>query len=290
MKPSFAIIGCGKVGTALGKYLVQRGYPAGGFASRNMASAKNAAEMAGADGRYFKYPWKAAITADIVLITTPDGAIADVCREVAAHRGFRENSIVLHCSGALPSTILADAKECGAAIGSMHPLQSFAEVRSENPFEGIMMSLEGDPDAVRCGHNMAVDLGAVPFVINTEGKILYHAGAVVASNYMVTLMALAIRLLMLSGVKDSEAFQILKPLVRGTLSNIERVGITNALTGPIARGDSQTVAAHISAIQQMAADLLELYKTMGKATIPIAVDKGTLSTEAAREILTLLTS
>jgi predicted short-subunit dehydrogenase-like oxidoreductase (DUF2520 family) len=288
MKSSFVIIGCGRVGTALGKYLAGCGYPAAGFSSRSLDSAKRAAMTAGVADKYFNNPWAAARQADIVFITTPDGAIADVCRELASNNGFRDGSVVLHCSGALPSTILASAKTHGVYIGSMHPLQSFAVDRPMNPFDKIMMAVEGDPEAVHAAQSIASDLGAIPFVIRTEGKTLYHAAAVVASNYLVTLMSLAFKLIGGSGVKESEAFNILYPLVKGTLTNIETAGIPQALTGPIARGDAKTVSAHISAIEDLEPDVLLLYKTLGRATIQIAKAKGTLSEDAAREILKLL--
>ena len=288
MKSSFAIVGCGRVGTMLGKYMVGCGYPAAGFTSRSADSAKRAAMTAGAGEKYFSNSWDAAKQADIVFITTPDGAIEDVCRELAAHDGFREKAVVLHCSGALPSTVLTPAKTCGAYTGSMHPLQSFAIEWPENPFDKIMMAVEGDPEAVHAAQMIASDLGAVPFVIRTEGKTLYHAAAVVASNYLVTLMAFAFKLIVGSGVNESEAFHVLKPLVKGTLANIETAGIPQALTGPIARGDAKTVADHISALQGLDPDILLLYKILGKAAVQVALAKGTLSEDVAREILSLL--
>jgi predicted short-subunit dehydrogenase-like oxidoreductase (DUF2520 family) len=288
MKSSFAIIGCGRVGTALGKYLVQFGYAAAGFASRNVDSARRAANLAGVEKNYFKNTWEATRGAEIVFITTPDGAIEDICQEIMENGGIREKMVILHCSGALPSTVLSSAKAFGAYTGSMHPLQSFAIEQAENPFDHIMMAIEGDPEAVHVAQAIASDLGACPFVIKTEGKTLYHAAAVVASNYLVTLMSLAFKLIAASGVKESEAFHVLKPLVKGTLTNIETTGIPQALTGPIARGDSKTVSDHIASIRECAPDIIELYKILGRATVQIARDKGTLSAQAAQEILKLL--
>lgn len=288
MKFSFAIIGCGRVGTALGKHLAKSGYPAAGFASRSVDSARRSAMAAGVADHYFRYAWEASRQADVVFITTPDGEIADICLDLAANGGIREKTVIFHCSGALPSTVLSSAKARGAYVGSMHPLQSFALDRAGNPFDHIMMAVEGDPEAVHLAQLIASDLGALAFVIKTEGKTLYHAAAAVASNYLVTLMSLAIKLIAASGVKESEAFQILRPLVNGTLTNIETAGIPEALTGPIARGDCKTVADHITGIQNLGPDVLLLYKTLGRATVQIARDKGTLSADAALELLNLL--
>lgn len=285
MKPSFAVVGCGRVGSALGRHLAGAGYRPAGFSSSRHKSARAAADLAGATDKWFADPWDAARDADILLITTPDGVIAETCRKIVENDGIRKGVVVLHCSGVLPSTILAPAAVAGARTGSMHPLQSFAAQKSDNPFAGIMVAVEGDVVAVEVAQAMASDLGATPFVIRTEGKTLYHASAVLASNYLVTLMSFAVDLMAASGARKEDAFRILKPLVAGTLHNIETLGITDALTGPIARGDADTVAAHLTALQGISDDIPELYKNFGKATVPIARAKGTLSKESARRLL-----
>lgn len=288
VKPSFAVVGCGRVGLAFGRHLAGAGYRPAGFSSTLSESARAAADLAGSPDKWFTHPWDAARDADILLITTPDGVIAETCRKIAEKGGIRKGAIVLHSSGALPSTILKPAKPCGAWIGSMHPLQSFAAQHPDNPFAGIMVAVEGDADAVETARAMASDLGAIPFAIRTDGKTLYHASAVLASNYLVTLMSFAVDLMAASGARKEDAFRILKPLVAGTLHNIETLGVTDALTGPIARGDVDTVAAHIAAIQGLSADMLELYKQLGKAAIPIALARGTLSEEAAHRLSEIL--
>jgi predicted short-subunit dehydrogenase-like oxidoreductase (DUF2520 family) len=289
MKPSFAVVGCGRVGTAFARYLAGAGYRPAGFSSRRPESARTAATLAGAPDKWFAESWDAARTADILLIATPDGLIAETCLEIFEKCRIREDAVVLHCSGMLPSTILASAADAGAKIGSMHPLQSFAARQyTDNPFAGIMMAIEGDAAAIETSRMMAEDLGATPFVIRTDGKTLYHAAAVAASNYLATLIAVAVKLMAASGAPEKDAFRILKPLVMGTLDNIETLGATDALTGPIARGDVDTVAAHLTAIGNMSADMLKFYKQMGRATVPLARSKGTLSEEAARRLLEIL--
>ena len=302
MKSSFAIIGCGKVGKSLGKYLAEAGYRPAGFASRRFSSAKSAAEVAGVPGRCFEKIWEASRIADIVFITTPDDTINGVCALIAENNGFAPNAIVFHCSGALASTELAPSINAGTGvmagvmIGSMHPLQSFATEnsgKSVNPFQNIMMAVEGVPVAVRKAREIASDLGATPFTIRTRGKILYHAAAVVASNYLVTLMDLAIQLMAASGVSETDAFDILTPLIKGTLSNIKSTGIPDALTGPISRGDVGIVEKHVHAIQALSDEkgraMADYYTQNGRQTIRIAREKGTLSEEAAEKLLRILT-
>jgi len=295
MKPSFAIIGCGKVGMALAEHLPGAGYRPKGFSSRSSDSARQAAGIAGVPDRWFENVWDAAKDADIVFITTPDGLIKESSRIISENKGFRENTVVLHCSGALASTVLAlvepGKKLSRIKIGSMHPLQSFAagqSGKSDNPFENIIMAVEGDPLAVEKAREIAMDLGAKPFTIQTEGKILYHAAAVVASNYLVTLMDLAIKLMAASGVSESEAFEILKPLIKGTLTNIENTGIPDALTGPIARGDAGVVEKHVQEIRSLSADQADFYSINGVETIKVARAKGSLSEDAAKKLIKIL--
>lgn len=290
MKPSFAITGCGKVGTALGKFLVRVGYRPAGLACKNLSSAKRASEIIGSDN-FSRIPWEITKKADIVFITTPDSAIADTCNDISLHSGFRKNAVALHCSGALPSTILSSAKKCGAFIGSMHPLQSFASVEIEkNPFQDIIISLEGEENAINAARKIATDLGATCFTIQTKAKTLYHASAVAASNYLVTLINLSLELIKTAGISDTDALKALKPLIEGTLSNIEKAGIAKALTGPIARGDIETVKRHLEKIGSNTPGLLDLYKALGFHTIDIAMAGGGLSKEDAQKLKKITSS
>lgn len=288
MKPSFAIVGCGKVGKVLGKFLTAAGYKAAGFASRSLRSARQAADLA-CSGHCRVAPWEVTRQAGIVFITTPDGAIQESCDSISRNNGFADQAVVLHCSGALPSTILSTAKAGGAYTGSMHPLQSFSSADYDlNPFQGIIVAVEGDNQAVQAAKAIASDLGATTVSLLTEAKTLYHASAVVASNYLVTLLYLAFRLINAAGITGQDAFLVLKPLIDGTLANIKKIGIPEALTGPIDRGDVQTVARHVKEISAKNPELLALYKTLGLHTIAIAEAKGTLSASAAEQLKKIL--
>lgn len=286
MKPSFSIVGCGRVGTALAKFLAKSGYIPAGFASKSLSSAKRTAALIGSDN-FTDILWEVTSKADIVFITTPDGVIEDVCKNIADNKGFNPDSIVLHCSGALTSNILSSAKTCcGASIGSVHPLQSFASTTEYdiNPFSDVVTSVEGDEKAVNAAKLIVDDLGSVCISIKTDAKVLYHASAVVASNYLVTLLNLSLDLIAQAGVPAKEAFMGLKPLILGTLSNIEKMGIADALTGPIARGDIQTIENHLSEIASKMPTLLPLYKILGLNTIEIVKAKKTITDSAAEKI------
>jgi predicted short-subunit dehydrogenase-like oxidoreductase (DUF2520 family) len=285
---TFAIIGCGKVGITLAWHLAQIGFVPAGFSSRRSASAHAAAETAG-DGRVCRDPRDATGDADVVFITTPDAAIQTVAKDLAEREGLKRGAVVLHCSGVLPSTILAPVHACGAHAGSLHPLQSFAEPSfPSNPFRGIVMAGEGEPRALDMARAIATRLKAKFLAIETANKTLYHAAAVVASNYLVTLLDVAKQLLEGCGIAPEEALDVLMPLVRGTLANIESRGVNGALTGPIARGDWETVDAHCRKIAQSLPGLLSFYQEMGRHTLPLAKAGGALDKDNQRALKNLL--
>jgi len=288
MKPTFAIVGCGKVGVTLARHLAAADYRPLSFASRRTASAHAAAEAAGG-GKVCGEVWDATGDADVVFITTPDAAIQSVAETLAARSALKRGAVVLHCSGALASTILAPVCKAGAHAGSLHPLQSFATpVLAHNPFQDIIMAAEGDDRALGVCREIAGALGAEFLTLETENKALYHAAAVVASNYLVTLLAVAVRLLEGSGIAPEAGLKVLLPLVRGTLQNVAERGIPQALTGPIVRGDGETVAAHCRKIGQSLPDLLPFYRLMGAHTLPLAEAQGGLDREARDALAALL--
>ncbi len=283
-KPSVAIVGCGKLGTALARRLAACGYPLAALASKRLSSARTLAARVRAESVSDR-AWEVLTAARVVFLTTPDGVIQDACEQIAGEGGWRPDTLVYHCSGAHSSALLAPARAAGAVVGSLHPLQSFASTAIKgNPFDGIVMSVEGDEQAVKTGHAIAEDLGATCFTIRTDTKTLYHASAVVASNYLVTLLEFAFRLIEAAGIDRRDAFGVLKPLIDGTLANVEAVGIPEALTGPVARGDVATVGAHLDAIAAQAPDLESLYKLLGRHTVAVATAKGALGEEQARAI------
>ncbi|NWH03658.1 DUF2520 domain-containing protein [Desulfobacter latus] len=287
-KRKFSVIGCGRVGICLAAFLFKRGYEPAGFFSRRRTSAQAARTAAGC-GRVFDTAVDCARAGDIVFITTPDGIIERICGDLAQQNALGPETMVFHMSGAHSSEILTQAKQAGAVVGSIHPLQSFTlyEPGQASPFEGINISVEGDPDAVSQGKDIAAALGAQAFAIPTESKTLYHASAVVASNYLVTLVRFALTLLMETGLREDVAFEILSPLIQGTLSNISAKGCTRALTGPVVRGDHETVSRHIVDIDEKTPEFSNLYRLLGAHTLDIAKAGQGLS-EEAEQILSKL--
>jgi predicted short-subunit dehydrogenase-like oxidoreductase (DUF2520 family) len=277
-------IGAGTVGTALAVLLNRKGYQVTGASSRSRSSAENLARAVNGCGA-LNSNQDAADSADIVFITTPDDAIAVVASQVEWHRGQG----VVHCSGADSTDILEPARKSGAMVGSFHPLQTFASVEQamEN-IPGSTFGVEAEEPLLGTLKNMAAALGGHWIELKASDKVAYHAAAVFACNYLVTLVKLATDLWQTFAVPPDQATKALLPLIRGTLHNIDTIGIPQCLTGPIARGDTGTIKKHLNALQGKRPALLSTYKELGRQTIPIALAKGRINKQQASELEAIL--
>lgn len=284
---SVAIIGAGKVGTTLAVALKKAGYSIAGISSRRHDSARAAARYAETEA--FSSHIELTTRASIIFITTPDRAIKKVCAGIAGAGGFKKGQVVLHTSGAHSSDILAPAKEKGAFVLSFHPLQTIPNVESglEN-LPGSYFTIEGDERAFPVAEKMVKALGGKLLSIPTEMKPLYHAAACVVCNYFVGLIDLGLQMMSALGVSRDEALNALMPLIEGTLNNIKRVGVPQALTGPIERGDADTIKAHLELMDKVMPEFTPLYKHLGAYTTGVAAAKGTLTEEKRTHLSKLL--
>jgi predicted short-subunit dehydrogenase-like oxidoreductase (DUF2520 family) len=277
-------IGAGTVGTALAARLGSRGYPVVAVSSRTRTSAEKLTALV-SGCHVFDTSQDVADNADLVFITTPDGAIPVVAAQVKWHAG----QSVVHCSGADSTASLEPARKLGAQVGVIHPLQTFASVTQaiEN-IPGSTFALEAEEPLLTTLKNIAADLAGYWIVLKASDKVVYHAAAVIACNYLVTLVKLATDLWQTFNIPPQQATRALLPLIRGTIHNIDTVGIPQCLTGPIARGDAGTVKKHLDALQQKAPDILSTYRELGLKTIPIALAKGKIKSDQADELKALL--
>jgi predicted short-subunit dehydrogenase-like oxidoreductase (DUF2520 family) len=277
-------IGAGTVGTALAARLAGKGYPVVAVSSRSQKSAQRLAQKI-KGCRVFDNSQAVADNAELIFITTPDDAIASVAAEVK----WRPGQSVVHCSGADSTDTLRPAKQAGARVGAFHPLQTFASPQQamEN-IPGSTFALEAEEPLLAIFKDMAAALDGQWVELKASDKVLYHAAAVFACNYMVTLVKLATDLWQTFGVPQEKAAKALVPLLRGTLHNIEAIGIPNCLTGPIARGDIGTINKHLDALKANAPHLLSTYRELGRQTIPIALAKGKIDELKAQELQMLL--
>jgi predicted short-subunit dehydrogenase-like oxidoreductase (DUF2520 family) len=277
-------IGAGTVGTALAVLLSGKGYRVTGVSSRSQASAERlAGQVAGC--RIMADKQSLADDSDLVFITTPDDAVAGVAAAIKWHAG----QSVVHCSGAASTDILEPARQAGAATGSIHPLQTLASVSEaiEN-IPGSTFGVEAEEPLLTTLKEMATALGGTWIELKASDKVAYHAAAVMACNYLVTLVKLATDLWQTFHVPPDQATRALLPLIRGTLHNVDTIGLPNCLTGPIARGDTGTIEKHLATLKDKTPAMLNTYRELGLQTIPISLAKGKINQSQAAALEAVL--
>lgn len=284
-----AIIGTGVVGTVLGLALKECGYTISGVADSNAEIAECVANRMGGVFSSTNIT-EVSKKATLILITTPDGAIAKTCQNIAFGGGFSRGDVVLHCSGALSSEILNSAHPCGACVASMHPMGVFADVETAlKQLSELYFCLEGDTGAVEAAEMIVKDMGGKPLRIQKEKKIWAHIAACLSSNYVLTLTGMAVQLLHHLQMSREEAMRILLPLLKGSTRALEEKGLPEALTGPIARGDVSTIKQHAEALQSDK-DVTRIYSLLGLKTLPIAQEKGTIKEDDLRNLKNIFDS
>ncbi len=279
--PTLGFIGIGTVGTALVEAFAQNGYRIVALFDRKPASSEALAKRLSSDVLDADSPQQVADQADVTFLTVSDDAIVSVADSVQ----WRARNSVVHCNGAASIDLLQRAQQQGAAVGALHPLQSFANVaQARKNIPGSAFAIEASTvEFEQVLHDMVNALGGTPLSLQGS-KVLYHASAVMASNYLVTLLELASGLWEHLGISQAEGLKALLPLVRGTVENLEAIGLPAALTGPIARGDVGTVKRHMLALGEEAPGLLALYRQLARHTLPIALAKGTIDSEVVARL------
>jgi predicted short-subunit dehydrogenase-like oxidoreductase (DUF2520 family) len=260
---TLSIIGAGRVGRAFGKLLRARGWHIGAVVTRSAASARAAVRAIGA-GQPCARLTPEIFAADVVLLTTPDSAIAATAAELVA-RGFAfsasrrslsgipasilHGKIILHTSGAIDSLALAPLARLGASVGSMHPFQTFG-ARGIPDLRGVTFTIEGDPRAVRMARRIARQLGGIPIQIPAAAKPAYHAAGGFAAAHVLALIEGGTQLLVALGIPRKLAQRGLLRMARQVLQNLETLGPRASWTGPISRGDFSTIAKHMAALRK----------------------------------------
>lgn len=254
--------------------------------NRSLASSQQAVDFIGSG---LAAPVTDLQPANIWLIATPDSQIETAYKQLQASGVLDQGAIVFHCSGSIGAALL-NSNNSDIRVASVHPIHSFADPqKSLTHFPGCHCAIEGQSDAVEILQTFFESIGALPFVIDSQHKALYHSATVMACNYLVSLMQTSQQILTAAGV-DSHNGNPLESLVRQTLNNYLDTNAASALTGPIARGDIKTVASHLNALEQESdGDLWQqVYTALGKATLPIASQQGQASISDLQQIKELL--
>ena len=270
MTISITFIGAGRVAKTLG-VLFQRN-PALqilDILSRSTESAQRTATFIGAGS--VAETFEQLRPASIFVLAVPDDQIAGCCAKLQQAGKLHRGVTVFHCSGALSSAELAAARATGAAVASVHPIRSFADPAAvADDFRGTWCGVEGDDAALAVLGPLFESFGARMVPVQRDAKTLYHAAAVFASNYVVTLMAVAQQAYIDAGIAPDVALALLAPLTRESVENVIRLGPAAALTGPIARGDHATVARQQQAVLEWDAGSGQLYAALANATRRLA--------------------
>ena len=293
-KWNIAIVGAGKVGSVLGKILVENGNTISCVVSRSKVSARKA-------GRFLRCKnvsdSLSAIPSqtDIVYITTPHSAVQDVATALSQveQLPFQRLS-VCHASGMLTSDVLEPLRRKGATVFSFHPLQTFP--RNFEPraiverARGIYYGVDGEPVAVRKAKAFASRLEGKVIVIPPELRTLYHAACVVASNHVTTLLWTLELMFDRLRTTERDFFRVFKPIIMATLHNNEMTSPARALSGPIARGGVETVRDHLVALRDHLPALIPYFATMSLETVKLAIAKGSIDSRQADALIHLIHS
>jgi predicted short-subunit dehydrogenase-like oxidoreductase (DUF2520 family) len=276
-----AVIGAGRVGTAVGVLLLRAGHRIVAVSGRTSTRERVARHLPGVD--VVDLP-AAAAAGELVILGVPDDHIASVAGEVASAGAVRSGQWFAHFSGATPLAALDALRERGGRRLSIHPLQTVPDVESaieRIPGSTVAVTAD-DEEGGALGEALARDLGGRPFRLADDDRATYHAAAVFASNDLVALSDLAHRLLGQAGVPDPGA--ALEPLQLATVRNVRRLGAGRALTGPAVRGDAGTIERHLRRLSTVAPEAVAPYVAMCRVQLDLATASSRLSPERRRAV------
>jgi len=249
-RPSITLVGPGNLGRVLGLALHAAGYHIEEIVSRDAPeSRKRARALARQVGAHAATYPNARLASDIIWLCASDDAIAPTAA-ILAKRGNWKGKIALHSSGARSSRELDPLRQRGAAVGSLHPMQTFVRA-SRATLAGVSFAVEGDPAAVRVGRRIARDLGGSVFTIRPEAKVLYHAIGSFCSPMIIATLATAERIAHAASIPPAAAKRIMHPILRQTIANYLAKGPAAAFSGPINRADINTIRKHLEALRHV---------------------------------------
>jgi predicted short-subunit dehydrogenase-like oxidoreductase (DUF2520 family) len=264
-KPGIAIIGAGRLGIPLADALAKAGYPVREIVYRNAKTLADRSHHLPRNLRQKARSWgNAKFETDVVWLSVPDRQIQPAAVRLAS-TGDWKDKIVFHSSGALTSDALRALKQKKAFVASVHPLMTF--VHSSKPqLRGVPFGLEGDPKAVRAARKIIKALQGEPFQLRKQDKPMYHAWGTFLSPLLLSFVTAAEQLARATGIPVQSARKKMLPIVLQTLSNYINRGPSQSFSGPLVRGDTAIVAAHLKALEEIPA-AREVYLALAKSAL-----------------------
>jgi len=283
-RPRIGFVGAGRVGLALGVAFHRAGWPVTAVFSRDRERRERFARLV-PDSIAAGTPQELLDSADLVMLTVPDDAVAEIAGSLRLYSG----QSIVHTNGLLGSEVLWPALAAGAAAGSFHPLVAFADPEAAvEALRGATVAVEGDPRLTPFLEDLARSVGATPILLDASHKAAYHAAAVLAAGGFVALLDTIVELGATFGLGEAAALDLYRPLLQRGLQNAGAIGVAGALTGPAVRGDAGTIAAHLEALHRDAPNAVGVYQALLRRQIAIARARGDLSVERAAALLALL--
>lgn len=282
------VIGAGRLGSALARGLMGKGFVMAGIIDRDPATARRLGnKLSLAIGPMSP---DAVPDADIVIIAVPDDEIEAVVSDLQAQScGRCRWPFVFHTSGALTSEILMPLKKCGIAGASFHPLQTFAGNDDDwKRLSAIYFGVEGDAAAIQKAEEIIRSFDSKPIQVPREFKMHYHLACTMGSNYLIALLVPVVELFQKMGFAEAEALDFLFPLLSTTVANLHENGLERALTGPLLRGDAGTVRKHLQVLEADFPAYTHLYQRMGEILLGLPAVQGKLSKQKYETIMELL--
>jgi predicted short-subunit dehydrogenase-like oxidoreductase (DUF2520 family) len=278
-RPATALIGTGRLSRALGPLLVERGYPVVAVVGRRASAARSVARsIPGASASIS--PLRSVSRAELILLAVPDREIEPLARRLARTNNLDwSRKVVLHHAGSLGLEVLEPLEQAGAAVGLLHPMQALGKPdAAREVLAGSRARIEGGPRAAATAGRLARDLGLValsfPGSLDEHGRRAYHAAASLASNDLVALIAVAADLLETTGLVREEAVEALVRLAMGTLTQTRDGDLGDALTGPVVRGDSKTVAEHLRVLELQSASHAQIHRLLSARLLNLVEERG----------------
>ncbi|MFB9777914.1 Rossmann-like and DUF2520 domain-containing protein [Brevibacterium otitidis] len=283
------IVGCGRVGAVMGNALRAAGHAIVGTTASSQASRDRAEAML--PGVPILDVETLVERSELVLFTVSDDVLAELVSGLAKLGSFRPGQIVMHCAGMYGTEVLEPAAASGAFAIALHPSLSFTGTSVDLPrLRASTIAVTAAKPVLPIGQALVVEIGAEPIIVAEADRALYHAAIAHAANHTVAILSQSLDILASVGIDDPA--RVLRSLVEASVSNTLQAG-PSALTGPVSRGDTGTVAAHLDALAEYSAtsgslDAADAYTAMAKATISRALTNGTITAEQARAMHELL--